>query len=479
MLGKAAIIRQSGSVASSSKEKFSKVHNTDTSSASRGHALFLDDEEEEEDSDVLEAIQQSVEEQEAKDLQVALEASRHHEDTERMRQFQVSRTAQEAGSTYVTLMSRVSDHAAKLAAVRSSIMTEHTRSGSSVTPSTPQKQSNSTSTPTPLHPFQNASGRPRLSPLPSPMGSTTPQRLLPKSSPLDSSLSRQPSSSFPPPVESSKPSAQDPLISTPNTPSPLSRGRRALDHSNDSGVKEKEPPKMVTPPGHKRFLSSQTGSPNSFPNKKAAGQVHPPPSRTFIHPPSPPPPPDANEPSVKDDDIVTRQSNPPTTRPQTTRNLAERYESELGASRPHSTDGMDVSDDDEMEAVAPYKDPDTISVIPDLTQPIIVDGETIETVPDRVDNLNADATLVAHEESGHLEAWDAANEMDAAAEEGEFIQFMSQIKGRDLAAVRDEIDQEIKALHRQKKAAMRDSEDITHQMVVQIQVSISRFAEQA
>ncbi len=61
----------------------------------------------------------------------------------------------------------------------------------------------------------------------------------------------------------------------------------------------------------------------------------------------------------------------------------------------------------------------------------------------------------------------------------QFIQFMSQIKGRDLAAVRDEIDQEIKALHRQKKAAMRDSEDITHQMVVQIQVSISRFAEQA
>lgn len=129
-----------------------------------------------------------------------------------------------------------------------------------------------------------------------------------------------------------------------------------------------------------------------------------------------------------------------------------------------------------MEPVAPRKDLDKVGVIPDQTRSIIEDEVMAEIVPDPIDGVgivNVEARLAGHEETGHLETWDAANEMDPAAEEGEFIQFMSQIKGRDLAAVRNEIDEEIKALHRQKKAAMRDSEDITHQMVVQIQVSTS------
>jgi DNA excision repair protein ERCC-5 len=69
------------------------------------------------------------------------------------------------------------------------------------------------------------------------------------------------------------------------------------------------------------------------------------------------------------------------------------------------------------------------------------------------------------------EDWDAAQEMDPEAEEGEFVQFMSQIRGRDVDAMRNEIDEELKILHKQKKAAMRDSEDITQQMISQIQVS--------
>ena len=68
------------------------------------------------------------------------------------------------------------------------------------------------------------------------------------------------------------------------------------------------------------------------------------------------------------------------------------------------------------------------------------------------------------------EDWDAAEEMDVQAEEGEFARFISQVKGKDLGSVRKEIDDEIKALNEQRKAAMRDSEDITQQVVSQIMV---------
>ncbi|KAH7884449.1 hypothetical protein F5I97DRAFT_1812007 [Phlebopus sp. FC_14] len=73
------------------------------------------------------------------------------------------------------------------------------------------------------------------------------------------------------------------------------------------------------------------------------------------------------------------------------------------------------------------------------------------------------------------ESWDAAQEMDPHQEEGEFARFISQVKGRDLDAVRHEIDEEIKALNRQKKAAMRDSEDITQHMISQIMLMLRLF----
>ena len=72
------------------------------------------------------------------------------------------------------------------------------------------------------------------------------------------------------------------------------------------------------------------------------------------------------------------------------------------------------------------------------------------------------------------DSWDAAQEMDAHAEEGEFARFLSQVKGKDLDDVRREIDEEIKSLNQQKKAAMRDSEDITQQMIAQIMVRFSK-----
>ncbi|KAJ7030398.1 hypothetical protein C8F04DRAFT_1113495 [Mycena alexandri] len=73
------------------------------------------------------------------------------------------------------------------------------------------------------------------------------------------------------------------------------------------------------------------------------------------------------------------------------------------------------------------------------------------------------------------EDWDAAQEMDPDAEEGEFARFMSQVKGKDLDDVRQEIDDEIRVLNAQKKAAMRDSEDINQQMISQIMTMLSLF----
>jgi DNA excision repair protein ERCC-5 len=67
-------------------------------------------------------------------------------------------------------------------------------------------------------------------------------------------------------------------------------------------------------------------------------------------------------------------------------------------------------------------------------------------------------------------AWDPAQEMDLEAEEGEFARFVSHVKGKNIEDVRREIDDEIKTLNQQKRAAMRDSEEITQQMIAQIMV---------
>ncbi|CCA70774.1 related to RAD2-structure-specific nuclease of the nucleotide excision repairosome [Serendipita indica DSM 11827] len=71
--------------------------------------------------------------------------------------------------------------------------------------------------------------------------------------------------------------------------------------------------------------------------------------------------------------------------------------------------------------------------------------------------------------------WDAAQEMNPAEEEGDFAQFLSQVKGRDLDTVREEIDQEIKQLNQARKVLQRDSEEITQQMVSQIMMLLRLF----
>lgn len=74
------------------------------------------------------------------------------------------------------------------------------------------------------------------------------------------------------------------------------------------------------------------------------------------------------------------------------------------------------------------------------------------------------------------EDFDAAREMDPDAEAGEFARWISQVKGRDLDDVRKEVEQEINGLRKEQRAAMRDSEDITGQMIAQIMVSTRYFS---
>ena len=65
--------------------------------------------------------------------------------------------------------------------------------------------------------------------------------------------------------------------------------------------------------------------------------------------------------------------------------------------------------------------------------------------------------------------------VDMVDEEDDYARFLAQIKGRDLTDVRTEIDEEIRVLNTQTKAAMRDSDEITQAMVVQIQTLLRHF----
>jgi DNA excision repair protein ERCC-5 len=118
---------------------------------------------------------------------------------------------------------------------------------------------------------------------------------------------------------------------------------------------------------------------------------------------------------------------------------------------------------EEVQDILPFQGPVTVPLDADLNNdPLFIISRTPSPSHEAQD-LRPPSPPIA-------EDWDAAEEMDVQAEEGEFARFISQVKGKDLSSVRKEIDDEIKALNEQKKAAMRDSEDITQQMVSQIMV---------
>jgi DNA excision repair protein ERCC-5 len=93
--------------------------------------------------------------------------------------------------------------------------------------------------------------------------------------------------------------------------------------------------------------------------------------------------------------------------------------------------------------------------------------------PSPVGGLSTNDVSAVERQTEKEESWDAAQEMDPHQEAGEFARFISQMKGKDLDTVKGEIDEEIRELNRQKKAAIRDSEDITQHMISQIMVCVS------
>lgn len=152
----------------------------------------------------------------------------------------------------------------------------------------------------------------------------------------------------------------------------------------------------------------------------------------------------------------------------------------------------EVEEDDFVEVVAslllPQPPPDQLSAAvasasvvstradstpPDQAREVVT--TTIEEHPSPPSSpipIIGDEPAAEHDEEEH---WDAAQEMDPQAEESGFAEFLSQVKGRDLNAVRQEIDAEIDELNKQRRAAQRDSDDITQQMTSQIMVLLRLF----
>lgn len=137
------------------------------------------------------------------------------------------------------------------------------------------------------------------------------------------------------------------------------------------------------------------------------------------------------------------------------------------------------------EAFVSYKQPvseplfiDDLDVEEPASTSIPLDPFIVSEAPVRSSSvsLSRPASPGPAADTEEVEDWDAAQEMDPVAEEGEFAQFISDVKGRDINEVRREIDDEIVSLNQLRRAAMRDSEDITQQMIHQIMVSAPRGA---
>ncbi|KAK0469719.1 uncharacterized protein EV420DRAFT_1496229 [Desarmillaria tabescens] len=133
-----------------------------------------------------------------------------------------------------------------------------------------------------------------------------------------------------------------------------------------------------------------------------------------------------------------------------------------------SIDNEDHATSEDLEYVDPEPNPSTLMMHNTFTL------ETFEPLSDASRSSSPDDTNKSRP-SSPIENWDAAQEMDPDAEEGEFARFVSQVKGRDINDVRREIDAEIKSLDQQRKAAMRDSEDVNQQMVNQIMMMLRLF----
>ncbi|WRT66434.1 uncharacterized protein IL334_003390 [Kwoniella shivajii] len=95
---------------------------------------------------------------------------------------------------------------------------------------------------------------------------------------------------------------------------------------------------------------------------------------------------------------------------------------------------------------------------PPMPRPALQPTDSATTIPSEVEDQDGDITPG-----------------DMAAEEDDYARFIAQIKGRDLNEVRTEIDDEIRILNSENRNAMRDSDEITQTMIVQIQTLLRHF----
>ncbi|WWC62039.1 uncharacterized protein I303_104627 [Kwoniella dejecticola CBS 10117] len=95
---------------------------------------------------------------------------------------------------------------------------------------------------------------------------------------------------------------------------------------------------------------------------------------------------------------------------------------------------------------------------PPVPRPALQPTDSATTLPSEVEDQDGDITTG-----------------DMAAEEDDYARFLAQIKGRDLNEVRTEIDDEIRVLNSENRNAMRDSDEITQSMIMQIQTLLRHF----
>lgn len=451
--------------------------------------LFLDDEDEDADEEAFDraddeenddaalqiALQQSIaddEQREAEELSLALSESAalhaefEKEDLATARQFHSSRASGYSGSTYVTLMSRVNGPAAKFAAVRSAAMGEMQ----------------------PESPSHSPSGRPHVSPLqhhhasPSHKRSPSNPSLLSSSSPVRPKLS--PSNSKTSPLSrqtvGSAEKADRSLSSIPSAPVVLPKPPVNVV-SDDEDMEEYAPSPQTRPPlrplrySQSPNTSSVTDLEPKQPNQSrhSVSFAHAKPAAVIGNNDTAPGPSTGTVEVLNEDLHLATRSHPSIEQPEA----------------PQEPIAVSDEDDDMEEIVAESL---TFVVPPTAASlPVVAPSEPLESTSPthsraRPGALGPSSTqpephaaesgdLPAETAEEHTNDFDAAEEMDVSAEQDQFASFYSQIQKRSVDQLRSEIDSELKALQAQKKAAMRDSEDITQQMVGQIQMMLRLF----
>lgn len=134
---------------------------------------------------------------------------------------------------------------------------------------------------------------------------------------------------------------------------------------------------------------------------------------------------------------------------------------------------VDEDSDEESDAIEWSRSPSPVARKRSL-------GNSISALASALDDTVSghDSGHGSGQVSGHASDFASDGEMgadDMEVEEDEYARFLAQIQNRDLATVRTEIDDEIRILNAQTKAAMRDSDEITQSMVAQIQTLLRHF----